>query len=83
MSPTPRQRFQVRPLVFAIIFVAGALLFGCGPEGAGSIHISARKKLADTKVGQLPKATARTGSLATPVKPLPRPNAKNSGQKKH
>jgi hypothetical protein len=83
MRPKSLQESQTRALAHVSLFVAGALLFGCGPEGAGSIHIPPRNKFADTRTGQPPQATASPGSRATPGNPLPRPNTKNSGQKKH
>jgi hypothetical protein len=80
MTPTPRQMLPLRTLLVINLFAASALAIGCGPEGAGSIHIDspkAKKKLMQTGAGLAPAGIAKPGPLGRSQKSVPSSVNKN------
>ncbi len=83
MTPSRRPKFLLRSLLVISLVAGPALSSGCGPGGAGAIHIDSpkgRTRTMGTAAGLAPKGTARPNRAATPRQSVPRSAIKNDLQ---
>jgi hypothetical protein len=85
MCPIRRPKLRLELLLLANLIASTALSSGCGPDGAGTIHIESpqsRRQTIQTGAGLTPSGAMKPGSSATPGKSLARPAIKNGVGKK-
>ncbi len=85
MIPRRHPRFPLELSLVLGLLAATALWSGCGPDGAGTIHIESpqsRRQTIQTGEGLTPSGAMKPGSSATPGKSLARPAIKNGVGKK-
>ena len=74
MSYSDRKNLQLRTFLVADLIGASAVLGGCSPEGAGTIHIDspkAKKQMMQTGAGSASTATSKPVPSAKTQMPVP------------
>jgi hypothetical protein len=84
MTPTRSPKFLRQSLLSTNLLSAAALSSGCGPDGAGTIHIEspkARKQMMQTGAGTTPTPTIKLSPSATHQISVPRSAIRSHARK--